>query len=333
MSLSCVGNTPGLDVHFLSLCGHKELRALQGVSKQWRALAGNDQLWRNLFGLCFQGETLPKTRCKDAFKKRLPVRLKSTNALINATQTFLCCLKLDSKRLFVCSFPAEPSYSLNIEQCFGSKLATTKGITVAPDEVEYFQYVGEFSREKKTQTFFKEDLTRCPEEREDPPEISFEEFFGAPAPVYIDRSAPLPFKENGIPLYTRFYGAASGGGSISLRPAPNISSFYSFISPLEDRINSCVKGVDVGYGNTLGYCSEINGWKTPFKLHCIRGKSGAPMWVGSFLQCTAFKFVLITAKGDVQWEKLKGNRHLTPASMFGYGITLTDSYTSNPIKF
>jgi hypothetical protein len=333
MSLSCVGNTPGLDLYFLSFCDHKELRSLQGVSKQWRVLAGNDQLWRNLFKLYFQGEMLPQTRCKDAFKRRLPVRLKSTNALFKATLTFLCCLKRDSKRLFVCSFPAEPSYSLNIVQGFGSKRGTVEGFEIAPDEIEYFQYVGEISREEKALAFFKEALTQCPEEREEPPEISFEEWFGAPAPLNIDRTAPLPFKENGIPLCTRFYGIASGGGSISFRPAPNIQSVYNFIEPLRRRFNGCVKGVDVGYGNTLGYCSEINGWKSPFKLHCIRGKSGAPMWIGSFPRHALFKFVLINAKGDMQWEKINGNRRLIDASMFGEGVTLTDSYTSNPIKF
>jgi hypothetical protein len=89
----------------------------------------------------------------------------------------------------------------------------------------------------------------------------------------------------------------------------------------------------VGFGNTLGYYSEINDWKTPFKLHCIRGKSGAPMWIGSFPESQAFKFVLINAKGDIKWEKIQGNRALIGSSPFGPGVTLKDSYTSNPIRF
>jgi hypothetical protein len=309
MSLSCVGNTPGLDFYFLSLCDHKELRALQGVSKQWRALAGNDQLWRNLFKLCFPGDMLQKTRSKEAFRKRLtPVCLYSTEMLDDAIKPFLCCLKWNSKRAFVCSFPGE-FYSLAIEQGFGPKQGTQEGFQVAPDEVEYFQFIGELEPNLRAKAFFDENLTQCP-------------------------------REKGIPLCVRYHGiAADQRGSIycCLRGSASYNKYSliprSFgVSSLHaaNCITDCVEGVDVGYGNTLGYCSEINDWKSPFKLHCITEESGKLIWTGLFPLNRLFKFVTIDSHGKIKWEKIKDNRDI---GHFSGCASLKQSYTETPIKF
>ena len=54
---------------------------------------------------------------------------------------------------------------------------------------------------------------------------------------------------------------------------------------------------DVGFGNTLGICTETN-WQVwiPF----IYTPSG---WSGLIPLDKAFKFVVIPAQGEVRWEK------------------------------
>ena len=63
-----------------------------------------------------------------------------------------------------------------------------------------------------------------------------------------------------------------------------------------------ITGVDVGYGNTLGFFSEINDWKSPYKLFCTRGQNGEPVWGGIIPTYKPFKFVLITPQNNIIWE-------------------------------
>jgi hypothetical protein len=76
------------------------------------------------------------------------------------------------------------------------------------------------------------------------------------------------------------------------------------ITPIEVEI----KEVDVGYGNTLGYCSSINGWKEPFELCCVPGDRGQTMWIGRVPLNEEIKFVKIDSNGNSTWENHTGNR-------------------------
>jgi hypothetical protein len=62
-----------------------------------------------------------------------------------------------------------------------------------------------------------------------------------------------------------------------------------------------IKGVDVGFGNTLGYFSSINDWKKPFKLTCIQLNQDSSKWDG-FIPFSTFKFVKIGSDGSIAWE-------------------------------
>ena len=62
-----------------------------------------------------------------------------------------------------------------------------------------------------------------------------------------------------------------------------------------------IGNVDVGYGNTLGYFSSINDWKTPFKLFCVSNSSGGHSWNGH-IPYGSFKFVKIGPDGSITWE-------------------------------
>jgi hypothetical protein len=313
MSLSCVGNTSGLDFHFPSFCGHEELCALQGVSKQWYVLAGNDQAWRNAFERFFQEELHLKKGCKEAFKKRLnPVCLDDIVDLANVTKTFLCSLKWDRKRAFICSFPGSP-YSITIEQGFGPARGTKEGFEVAPDEIECFQLEGKCQAAKSTAaTYFDESFTQCPD---------------------IKSIRSLSFNAKGIPFSVRWNNVGPGSSGFLATHLPSKGYiYYSFSGLLAGYVNDCVKGVDVGYGNTLGYCSEINGWRSPFKLHCITGTSGNSIWVGLFPKDEVFKFVKIDSKGKLKWEQIEGNRRIFDSPFSGH-CSLQESYTKLPIKF
>ncbi len=78
---------------------------------------------------------------------------------------------------------------------------------------------------------------------------------------------------------------------------------------------ACIQGVDVGYGNTLGFYSDINDWKEPFSLFCITSMYESLKWCGR-IPYSQFKFVKIDPKGNVTWE-ISNNRTWSPSSLGG----------------
>lgn len=78
---------------------------------------------------------------------------------------------------------------------------------------------------------------------------------------------------------------------------------------------ACIQGVDVGYGNTLGFYSDINNWKEPFNLFCITNMYEPLTWFGR-IPYSQFKFVKIDPKGNVTWET-SNNRTWSPSSLGG----------------
>ncbi|MGC1878445.1 MAG: F-box-like domain-containing protein [Rhabdochlamydiaceae bacterium] len=90
-----------------------------------------------------------------------------------------------------------------------------------------------------------------------------------------------------------------------------------------------IKGVDVGYGSTLAYFSDSNGWKKPYPLFCI----GQHTWVG-WIPFSEFKFVKIDQKGKVTWEEDVdgGNRYWGPRC-YGRPYGLEEYLRVFPVKF
>ncbi len=100
--------------------------------------------------------------------------------------------------------------------------------------------------------------------------------------------------------------------------------------------NVKIEEVDVGYGNTLAYYSEINNWAKPFKLFYQQ-----QAWTGMIPYSHAFKFVKIDPQGEVTWEEKGGtvtwnnensNRHWTPRCS-GRPHTLPQYFQTYPIFF
>jgi hypothetical protein len=103
--------------------------------------------------------------------------------------------------------------------------------------------------------------------------------------------------------------------------------------PEWDYIPVEIKGVDVGYGNTLAYFSDTDDWKQPFPLTCI----GESTWAGR-IPYSAFKFVKIDQKGKVTWEKGiptldtdTGNRYWGDFS--SHFNSFEEHLTTFPVKF
>ncbi len=93
---------------------------------------------------------------------------------------------------------------------------------------------------------------------------------------------------------------------------PCYEKFHSYFNPLRNQILVQVieiKGVDVGDGNRLAYCSSIDGWKTLFKLFPLPGSTEqSVLWVGRIPLNAEFKFVKIASNGQVTWENRDQNR-------------------------
>jgi F-box-like len=294
-----VMNIPDLMLDISSFCDYKELGALQCVSKQWYLIAGDNRLWQDLFACHFPQKMLPKTQCKEAFRNRLAVICpKTLSEVTKAIMTFVCQLKWNTKSRLVCEFPREPLCFFIIEQGFGPKRGTKEGFEGTPEEVKCLEYNGHIFREEDYKEFYYEKFTQCP--------------------------------ETGIPLRVSSSGV-SPSGWFSITGLDYLSNYRITIgylsTPLEAGVNECVE-IDVGWGNTLGYCSEMNDWKSPFKLHCVMGIAGQPVWTGLFPKEYRFKFVLIDAKGRITWERAEGNRDL-----FYYSSSLKTDCAHKPIQF
>jgi F-box domain len=306
-------NIPDLMLDISSFCDYKELGVLQCVSTKWYIIAGDDRLWQDLFACYFPRTLSPKNRCKEAFKSRLtPICSKSHVGVNKVIMTFVCQLKLDTKRQLVCEFPSSKlfhySYFFTIQQGFGPKRGTEEGFEGAAEEIEYLEYIGGNNlQHKKGEEFFSQQFIQCPTSQNE-----------------------------GIPLCISSYGVSprqqwEGGNSfISGYDDEKLIDNKGPLGSLDDLLyccaNECVK-MDVGWGNTLGYFSEINDWKSPFKLHCIMREAGQPVWTGLFPKNYRFKFVLIDAKGGITWERAEGNRH------FGHYSSLKTHCKHTPIEF
>jgi hypothetical protein len=136
-------------------------------------------------------------------------------------------------------------------------------------------------------------------------------------------------------------------GSLKLREIPlsiwtnsdlihRCTSFQSDVLLPEEEgfanLGVVIKEVDVGYGNTLGYFSDINDWKEPFELFCVSRPDGHHIWTG-MIPYSKFKFVKIDPKGNITWENISGNRNWQEGSFWPLFLSLEEYLRRFPIRF
>jgi hypothetical protein len=80
-----------------------------------------------------------------------------------------------------------------------------------------------------------------------------------------------------------------------------------------DYVNGGIKNVDVGLNNTLGYFSEMNHWKAPFRLFCI---PETKIWAGLLPLYQEYRFASIDPSGKATMEIKKEPRYLNPSQSF-----------------
>lgn len=282
MSLQSISRE--IQFHILSFCNSKDLKVVQRLSRAWCQMACNDLLWQNLFTLRFNETPLQKNQSKEEFRKRMnPVCLQESGQLRKAVTSFFCDLKWDTKRQFICLFPKEPTYSINLQQSFGPKRGTAEGFEGLADEVEYYEFTADISPGVPADQVVKiENPIKCPGPWLNPSTVSF-----------------IPSDEQGIPLFE------SNSWTTARNPKVHLAIMQEFVS-------GKIEEVDVGYGNTLGYLSAVNNWKSPFTLFCTQGNSGRPIWLGLIPNNQDFKFVSIDSKGSVTSYEKGNNRNLIP---------------------
>ncbi len=307
MSLAIIPNDlKPIILHFLD---HKGICRMQSVSKEWCTYASADKLWLDLFHAIYPKEPLPiPGQAKNKFKERiLSIPIKDESHLEKAITSFFLKLKWNKKRGFTCFFPNDPSYSLNLAQSFGPERGTKAGFEGPADETEYYEFTGSISSgQPASKNYNTQAHLQCP-----------------PQSFYDSLSQQI-----GIPLtFSNIYSTAFDTSE----------DWYSLRLYVTERfVNGKVEGVDVGFGNTLGYFSQINDWKSPFELFCLTEPStGKPIWVGLIPIHAEFKFVSINSEGAVTWEKKPSNRVLRPHPRYdtlGH-VDLRENIHNYPIGF
>lgn len=241
----------------------KELGRCACVSTNWNNLASNDNLFKELFRRVFQENPPMDIAGRKALCKRLTqISVDNKWDLYEIVMSFLCTLKGETKRRLECEFPNAPTYSLVVEQSFGPRRGTRQSFeSSAAEQTEYYVYHGE-------DEFFQEGIAN-------------HLFFRAASENLFN-----------IP-YCRSICIESGFKK-------GVSYPFIHIDPIGNPsdIQLRVEGIDVGYGNTLGYFSRLNNWKNPFKLFCIDSST----WVGMLPVHSNFKFVKIDRMGKITWE-------------------------------
>ena len=287
----------------LQFLDHKGICRMQSVSKEWCTNASADQLWLVLFQAKYPKDPLPtQGEAKKKFKERiLTIPIKDGFDLKRIVTSFFCNLKWNKKRELICIFPSAASYSLKICQSFGPLRGTRAGFEGIPDEKENYEFTGPVSKSLTAHTIVTNHKNiQCPES--------------------------LP--QTGIPL------VLSTTYATAIDPNEDWHCLKSFIT--EGFVNAQINSIDVGYGNTLGYFSAINNWKSPFSLFCISdSETGEPLWVGLIPYLEEFKFVSINSQGFVTWEKKPTNRIITPYSRNdpSGGEDIRESINHYPIQF
>jgi len=286
--------------HIFSFLEDKDLARVQCVCKEWKKLAGDDRLWEALFIRMYK-EPVPQGKLViEAFRLKRAKIIGGEDALQNVVTTFLCTLKWNTKRRLECTFPNHPTYSMVIEQSFGPDRGTKMGIRSdrPEDETEYYKYIGNHSPGTDANLTFKASDQMIPHSLPICRSIV----------IITAEKKQLPYHAWNIVDVARM----------------SDSCYFS----------ADIRGIDVGYGNTLGYFSDINNWKRPFTLTCVQGNEGKPVWTG-LIPYSQFKFVKIDSAGKIKWEKdiiETRNRSWGPRS-WGRPYSFEEYLKAFPIEF
>jgi hypothetical protein len=296
----------------------KDLCKLPFVSKGLKELFNQEEFWRNSFFTNFPNDRLlPNETAKKQFLARVSHILTDDQQLRKVVTSFFCDPKWNKKRELICTFPNEPTYFLKISQSFGPVRGTKEGSNGDADETKYYKcLMPAYNKNKETENYITEEFTQCPG-------TSYNAILG---------HRPAPLDNNAIPLSITIKFACKPHTYGRLGPEIYIPHNY---------VKGKITDVDVGFGNTLGYFSEINDWKRPFNLFCITDSdSNKPAWVGLIPLYVEFKFVSIDSKGVVAWERntenlRSGNRIIGPHD--GYDTSGHNELASNlrqyPVDF
>lgn len=268
----------------LSYLNVKELGIAGQVCKHWKVLASNNNLWEVLFLRTFSIPAPKDMPAKEAvFKYGAPI-IQNGEELFKKYVSFRCHLELNKKREFICfSEELTPTTLFAVEQGFGPYHGTEKGFIGSADETEIC---------KITRNINRISLVFNPSK-------------------IIPNNKIIESNLNGINICTQ---ATTTSYLTSTQFQNAFCINYVDVCLRDDVFDQVViEGVNVGWGNTLGYCSNINNWKKPFKLSCVNGKwSGripSHMCLNRELISGMFlKFVKIDPKGIVTWETCEENR-------------------------
>jgi len=296
-----------LKTNILYFLDYRDICAMHGASKEWNGIINKDTFWHELFRIRFPKEDHPPSQeqAKNRFRERITIIfINDHQQLSKVITSFFCTLKVDKKRELHCSFVKDPFCSLKLTQCFGQ---------VKPNEETnerfYYQFTGSVSSQPflDHKIFDGEQSFPCPGS-------NFSRINGIGRNEIEPKALPLSLRHSLV------YSVDSYG-------KPELEVPYDFI-------NGKITNVDVGYGNTLGFYSQINDWKSPFSLFCIPNTHYGAIWVGLIPLYHEFKFVSIDPYGQVTWEK-GNNRSLCPSQSFDSSAhaALASSLELVPIRF
>lgn len=249
-----------------------QLGTVQRVSKQFYEIAGNDVFWENIFKRMFAKDVPQGMTGKKTLENCI---IRNKKEFSDTLVTFLCRRKWEKKTRLECIFPNIPPYCSNLKTAFPqwfSQNSTTSAIIqlgFGPDRGTSLGFTESPVDETKYACF-----------------IGDEETLSKQGVIFHDHN-----DTHDIPCLISFRSEV---------PIPDSIFSSCFIADIE--------GIDVGYGNTLGYFASINQWKEPFELFCVDGNNGRPKWTGR-IPYSEFKFVKIDPSGKITWEKIDHNRH------------------------
>jgi F-box-like len=278
---------------FLSCLDVKDLGRAAQVCAKWAICATNDSVWEELFLRAFSAELPKNMSAKTAvFICGLPL-IENMHDLFRKYVSFRCNLEEDKKRELVC-FSDNKQKGLpvlfTITQGVGSYHGTNQWSGAPADEKEMYRIPDSTTNFLPITYFYNPQFQNKP----------------------YENNANIESNLNGINICTNI---STTHNLFSLQFSYLGSDIaYSHIKLRNNVFDDIViKNLNVGWGNTLGYCSNINNWKKPFKFSCIDGKwSGrVPSYMGfteaykNFTPPNALlqlKFVKIGPEGKITWE-------------------------------
>jgi F-box-like len=286
----------------LSYLDVKDLGDARQVCTQWAICVDNKLLWKGLFLRTFSTEPPRNMHPRDAMVQlyRAPT-IDAGKELFKKYVSFRCNLEENKKRTFVCfsknKFKDQQTDSKTIfiiTQGVGDRHGTKKGFSnELTDEIEECKI--ECKIPNGTYDFSIINTGFCNKR--------------------ISPNEDIESNLNGINVCTNISAHPNIIHSIN-----TLDDEITFQDDVFDEI--AIENLDVGWGNTLGYCSNINDWKKPFKFSCVDGKWSGRIPTGASFgrlgECLLLKFVKIGPEGKITYETCE-NRNYNYLMQIGVG--------------